>query len=74
MELVKKKLDGLTSIRRVVRQGQPNVEALHDQPQTITNSGDSSGGIAGGVICDSGSHPDATTTIVIMSMLVLSKK
>ena len=30
VELIKKKLDGTTSISRAVRQGQPNVEALHD--------------------------------------------
>ncbi|KAM3248572.1 hypothetical protein P3L10_010341 [Capsicum annuum] len=58
VELVKKKLDGLTSIRRVVRQGQPNVEALHDQPQTIIDLGASSRGVTGEVIYDGGSHPD----------------
>ncbi len=31
VELIKKELDGATSIRREVRQGQSNVEALHDQ-------------------------------------------
>ncbi|KAM3270853.1 hypothetical protein P3S67_029055 [Capsicum chacoense] len=34
VELIKKELAGETSIKRVVRQGQPNVEAFHDQPQT----------------------------------------
>ena len=32
MELMKKELAGETFIRRSFRQGQPNVEALHDQP------------------------------------------
>ncbi|KAM3250911.1 hypothetical protein P3L10_004981 [Capsicum annuum] len=57
VELIKKELAGATSIRRAVRQGQPSVEALHDQP-TVTNSGASSEGVAGGVIDDGGSHPD----------------
>ncbi|KAM3326335.1 hypothetical protein P3S67_001461 [Capsicum chacoense] len=43
MELIKKELAGATSVRRAVRQGQPNVEALHDQPQIATDSGVSSG-------------------------------
>ncbi|KAM3218023.1 hypothetical protein P3L10_022552 [Capsicum annuum] len=45
VELIKKKLAGATAIRRVVRQGQPNVEALHDQPFTKVDSGASSGGV-----------------------------
>ncbi|KAM3236036.1 hypothetical protein P3L10_016073 [Capsicum annuum] len=57
VELIKKELDGATSIRRTVRQNQSNVEALHDLTQTATNSGASSGGIAGGVVCDGGNHP-----------------
>ncbi|KAM3361284.1 hypothetical protein P3S68_016138 [Capsicum galapagoense] len=56
MELIKKELAGATSIRRVVRQGQPNIEALYDQPQTAKDPGASSRGIAGGVVCDGGSH------------------
>ncbi|KAM3220059.1 hypothetical protein P3L10_024590 [Capsicum annuum] len=52
VELIKKELDGATSMRRAVRQGHPNVEALHDQPQTAADPGASSGGIAGGVVCD----------------------
>ncbi|KAF3632949.1 putative zinc finger protein VAR3, chloroplastic-like [Capsicum annuum] len=32
VDLIKKELAGATAIERVVRQGQPNVEALHDQP------------------------------------------
>ena len=32
VELIKKELAGPTAIRRAVRQGQPNVEALHDHP------------------------------------------
>ncbi|KAM3264376.1 hypothetical protein P3L10_001370 [Capsicum annuum] len=57
MELIKKELDGSTFIRRAVRQVQSNVEALHDLTQTATDLGASSGGVAGGVICDGGSHP-----------------
>ncbi|KAM3356119.1 hypothetical protein P3S68_022833 [Capsicum galapagoense] len=57
VELIKKELYGVTSIRRVVRQGQANVEDLHDQPQTAINSGASSGGVPGGVVCNGGSHP-----------------
>ena len=30
VELIKNELGGATAIRRAVRQGQPNVEALHD--------------------------------------------
>ncbi|KAM3362484.1 hypothetical protein P3S68_017338 [Capsicum galapagoense] len=54
---LKKELDGATSIRRAVRQGQSNVEALHDLTQAATDPGASSGGVAGGVVCDRGSHP-----------------
>jgi len=57
MDLIKKKLAGAKAIRRAVRQGQPNVEALHDQPTTIY-LGAFSGGVAGGFVDDSGSHPD----------------
>ncbi|KAM3236123.1 hypothetical protein P3L10_016160 [Capsicum annuum] len=60
VELIKKELDRAISIRRAVRQGQPNVEALHDQPQTATDLGASSRGVTGGVVCDGGSHPAAT--------------
>ncbi|KAM3356229.1 hypothetical protein P3S68_022943 [Capsicum galapagoense] len=59
VELIKKELAGATSIKREVRQGQPNVEVLHDQPQIAIDLGASSGGVAGGVVCDSGSHPAA---------------
>ncbi|KAM3398390.1 hypothetical protein P3S68_001905 [Capsicum galapagoense] len=61
VELTKKKLDGATSIRRVVRQGQSNIEALYDQTQTATDSGASSGGVTGGVVCDGGSHPTTSS-------------
>ncbi|KAF3676745.1 hypothetical protein FXO38_04136 [Capsicum annuum] len=49
---------GATSIR-IVRQGQPNVEALYDQPQTVIDSGISSRGVAGRVVDDGGSYPGA---------------
>ncbi|KAF3616863.1 hypothetical protein FXO37_34907 [Capsicum annuum] len=57
VELIKKELAGATTIRRAVRQGQPNVEAFHDQP-TKPDSGASSGG----VIDVDGRHNDAATT------------
>ncbi|KAF3674942.1 hypothetical protein FXO37_06135 [Capsicum annuum] len=47
VELIKKELAGATAIRRAVRQGQPNVEALHDQPFTKADLGASSGGVVG---------------------------
>ncbi|KAM3324573.1 hypothetical protein P3S67_005725 [Capsicum chacoense] len=47
VDLIKKELAGATTIRRVVRQGQPNVEALHDQPFTKADPGASSGGVVG---------------------------
>ncbi|KAM3380322.1 hypothetical protein P3S68_005895 [Capsicum galapagoense] len=61
VELIKKELDGATSIRRAVRQGQSNVEALHDLTQTATDPGASFGGVAGGVICAccGPSHPSS---------------
>ncbi|KAM3231924.1 hypothetical protein P3S67_009133 [Capsicum chacoense] len=62
VELIKKELDGLKSIRRAVRQGQSNVEALHDQTQIAINLGASSGGVANGVVYDGGSHPTAAST------------
>ncbi|KAM3361182.1 hypothetical protein P3S68_016036 [Capsicum galapagoense] len=57
MELIKKELNGATSIRRAVRQGQSNIEALYDLTQTAIDPGSSSGGITGGVICDGKSYP-----------------
>ncbi|KAF3622686.1 hypothetical protein FXO38_31146 [Capsicum annuum] len=57
VELIKKKLAGAIAIRRVIRQGQPNVQALHNQP-TAADLGASSGGVIG----FSGSHADAATT------------
>ncbi|KAM3357654.1 hypothetical protein P3S68_020585 [Capsicum galapagoense] len=47
VELIKKELAGATAIRRAVRQGQPNVETLHDQPFTKADPGTSSGGVVG---------------------------
>ncbi|KAM3362060.1 hypothetical protein P3S68_016914 [Capsicum galapagoense] len=61
VELIKKKLAGATVIRRAVRQGQLNVEALHDQPTAIDLCA-SSEGVAGGVVDDGSSHPDASAT------------
>ncbi|XP_047263690.1 protein PopA1-like [Capsicum annuum] len=60
VKLIKKKLDGAIAIRRAIRQGLPNFEALHDQ-YTVTNSNASSGGITGGVVDIGGSHLDADT-------------
>ncbi|KAF3671418.1 hypothetical protein FXO38_06587 [Capsicum annuum] len=62
VELKKTKLAGSTAIRRVVRQGQHNVEALYDQP-TTTDLGASSGGIASGVIEVGNSHTDADVDV-----------
>ncbi|KAF3634390.1 hypothetical protein FXO38_25159 [Capsicum annuum] len=57
VELIKKELAGATTIRRAVRQGQPNVEALHDQ-STMADPGASSGGVVG----VGGRYTDAATT------------
>ncbi|KAF3669979.1 putative glycerol-3-phosphate 2-O-acyltransferase 6-like [Capsicum annuum] len=46
VELIKKELAGATAIRRAVRQGQPNIEAFHDQP-TEAKMGASSGRVVG---------------------------
>ncbi|KAM3326364.1 hypothetical protein P3S67_001490 [Capsicum chacoense] len=59
VKLIKKELAGATSIRRAFRQGQPNVEALHNQPIVI-DLGAASGGVAGGVVDVGGSHADAS--------------
>ncbi|KAM3219403.1 hypothetical protein P3L10_023934 [Capsicum annuum] len=58
VELIKKELAGATAIRTAVRQGQPNVEALHDQSFTKADPGASSGGVVG----VGGRYADATTT------------
>ncbi|KAF3626897.1 hypothetical protein FXO37_30157 [Capsicum annuum] len=58
VELIKNELAGATAIRRAVRQGQHNVEALHDQPFTKADPGASSGGVVG----IGGRHADAATT------------
>ncbi|KAF3624985.1 hypothetical protein FXO37_31096 [Capsicum annuum] len=55
--LIKKELDGVITIRKIVSQGQPNVKALHDQP-TKANLGASSSGVVG----VGGRHADAATT------------
>ncbi|KAF3681552.1 hypothetical protein FXO38_01655 [Capsicum annuum] len=57
VELIRKELAGETTIRRSVRQGQPNAEALHDQP-TKADLGASSGRVVG----VGGRHVDASTT------------
>lgn len=62
VELIKTKLAKETSIRRATRQGQPNIEALHDQIFTATDPGASSGGIAGGVV-DPGSSQEKINTV-----------
>ncbi|KAF3644175.1 putative glycerol-3-phosphate 2-O-acyltransferase 6-like [Capsicum annuum] len=58
VELIKKELVGATAIRRAVRQGQTNVEALHEQPFTKADPGTS----FGGVVSVGGRHADAATT------------
>ncbi|KAF3627684.1 hypothetical protein FXO37_29744 [Capsicum annuum] len=62
VELIKKELAGETAIRRVVRQGHPNVEALHDQP-TTTDLGTSSRGVARGIIDVGSRHADAAASL-----------
>ncbi|PHU19104.1 hypothetical protein BC332_10255 [Capsicum chinense] len=46
VDLIKKELAGVIAIRRAVREDEPNVEALHDQP-TATDLCTSSRGVAG---------------------------
>ncbi|KAM3378803.1 hypothetical protein P3S68_011216 [Capsicum galapagoense] len=62
IELIKKELARSIAIRRAVRQDQPNVEALYDQP-TATDPCVFSRGIAGGVVDAGDSHPDAAATV-----------
>ncbi|KAM3343649.1 hypothetical protein P3S68_025739 [Capsicum galapagoense] len=57
VELIKKELAGATAIRRAVRQGQPNIEVLYDQP-TKADLGASFGGVVG----VGGKHADTATT------------
>ncbi|KAF3632952.1 hypothetical protein FXO38_25846 [Capsicum annuum] len=57
MELIKKELAGAIAIRRSIRQGQPNVESLHDQP-TKADLDASSVGVFG----VGGRHADAAST------------
>ncbi|KAF3637786.1 hypothetical protein FXO37_24718 [Capsicum annuum] len=68
VDLIRKELAGATAIRRSVRQGQPNVMSLHDQP-TKANLGASYGGVFG----VGGRHANAAP-LMIMSMLKLKKK
>ncbi|KAF3650795.1 hypothetical protein FXO37_18300 [Capsicum annuum] len=63
VKLINKELDGAIDIRRAVRQGQPNIEAFHDQP-TATNLGASSRGVAGVVVDVGGRHADATSKLI----------
>ncbi|KAF3639972.1 hypothetical protein FXO37_23731 [Capsicum annuum] len=57
VKLIRKELTGATTIRRAVRQGQPNIKALHDQP-TKADPGASSSGVVG----IGGRHADIATT------------
>ena len=57
VELIKKELAGATAIRKVVRQGRPNIESLHNQPFTKADPGTSSGGVVG----VGGRHADTAT-------------
>ncbi|XP_047253809.1 uncharacterized protein LOC124887918 [Capsicum annuum] len=57
VDLKRKELAEAIAIRIAVRQGQPNVEALHDQP-TKADSGASLDGVVG----VGGRHADAATT------------
>ncbi|KAF3633076.1 hypothetical protein FXO38_25780 [Capsicum annuum] len=57
VELIRKELAEATAIIRAIRQGQPNVEALHDQPTKADL-----GAFFGGAVSVGGRHADATTT------------
>ena len=57
VKLIKKELAGAIAIRKDVRQSQPNIEALHNQPYTKADPGASSGGVVG----VGGRHDDAAT-------------
>ncbi|KAF3615258.1 hypothetical protein FXO37_35583 [Capsicum annuum] len=57
MELINKELARAAAIRKVVKQGQPNIEVLHDQP-AATNLCAAFGGVAGGVVDVGGSPSD----------------
>ncbi|KAF3648856.1 hypothetical protein FXO37_19238 [Capsicum annuum] len=61
VESIEKELARAIAIRRSVRQGQPNVEALHDQPFTKIDPGASSEGVVGGVV-DSGASQEKINT------------
>ncbi|KAF3618775.1 hypothetical protein FXO37_34027 [Capsicum annuum] len=63
VELIKNELAGATTIRRAVRQGQPHVEALNDQP-AATDLGDASGGVSGGVVDVGGIYADADAVAI----------
>ncbi|KAF3645117.1 Protein trichome birefringence-like 25 [Capsicum annuum] len=58
VELIKNELARAKSIRRAVRQGQPNIEALYNQSAT-TNPCAASGSFAGGVVHVGGSYAAA---------------
>ncbi|KAF3683439.1 hypothetical protein FXO38_00763 [Capsicum annuum] len=61
VELIKKELAGAIAIRRVVRQDEPNVEALHDQPTAIDLFA-SSRGVASEVVDIGGNRIDAAAS------------
>ncbi|KAF3673437.1 hypothetical protein FXO38_05607 [Capsicum annuum] len=53
---------------RILRQVQPHVEALHDQP-TTTDLGATSGGVDGGNFDVAGNHADAAAAPVMMMII-----
>ncbi|KAF3639115.1 hypothetical protein FXO37_24093 [Capsicum annuum] len=77
VELIRKELAGSTTIIRAVKQGQPHVEALHDQ-LTAIDTGAATGGVggdsvAGGVVDVGASHvaehiADAKEKIIMSEM------
>ncbi|KAF3658656.1 hypothetical protein FXO37_14318 [Capsicum annuum] len=63
MELIKNELTRATTVRKAFRQGQPHVEALHDQ-SAATDLGDAFGGDVGGVVDVGGSHANADVVAI----------
>ena len=70
VELIKKKLAGETTIRRAVSHGQPNVDALYDQP-TATDPGVFSGVL---LMLVEAMLMLMLLPVVMMSMLMIKKK
>ena len=74
VDLIKKELTGAIAIRRAVRQGRPNVEALHDQPATIDPGATSGVLLVDLFILVAAMLMLMLLPIMMMSMLILMKK